>query len=92
MECAVCWDLGSRTTARSQLPRQVLTQSDGSEIHRLQEVGQQCPLQAQHVPAQDFVAAGHGAESLPQANAVPRGHNVTGLHWDRAFPWMRDSG
>lgn len=75
-----------------QLPRQGLTQSDGSEIHRLQEVGQQRPLQAQHVPAQDFVAAGHGAESLPQTNAVPRGHNVTGLHWDRAFPWTRDLG
>lgn len=90
MKCAVCWDLGTRMTVRFQLPRQVLTQSDGFEIHRLQEVGQQCPLQAQHVPAQDLVAAGHGAESLPQPNAVPCGHNVTGLHWDRAFPWMGD--
>lgn len=72
---------------QNDLPREVLTQCHGFEIHRLQEVGQQRPLQAEHVPAQDFVTTGHGAESLSQPNAVPRGHNVTGLHWDGAFPW-----
>lgn len=63
-----------------------LTQRNGLEVHRLQEVCQQCPLQAEHVPAQDLVAAGHGAQSLPEPDAVPRGHDVAGLHWDRAFP------
>lgn len=79
-------------TVQFQLSRQVLTQCDGFEIHRLQEVGQQRPLQAEHVPTQDLVTTGHGSESLPQPNAVPRGHNVTGLHWDCAFSWMRDLG
>lgn len=83
MKCAVCWDLGTGMTVSFSL-RQVLTQSDGFEIHRLQE-GSTVPavpstFQRRILSLQDMV------RSLSQPNAVPRGHNVTGLHWDRAFP------
>lgn len=66
------------------------TERDGAEINRLDEVRQQRSLQAQHVPAQDLVAAGHGAEPLAALDPVPRGHDVARLHGDGAFPCGRE--
>ena len=64
-----------------------VTQSDGLEVDGVQEVAEQRPLQAQHVPAQDLVAAAHGPQSLPVLNAIPGGHDGTGLHRDGALTW-----
>lgn len=51
------------------------------------EVAQQSPLQAQHIPAQDLVAAAHGSEALAMLDAIPSGHNGTWLHWDGTLTW-----
>lgn len=52
-------------------------------------MGQQCPLQAKHVPAEDLVTAAHSAQPLSVLNAVPGRHNITRLHWDGAFTWYK---
>lgn len=54
-----------------------LTECDGLQVDGMQEVGEQCPLQAQHVPAQDLIAAAHGSQSLTMLDAIPGGHNGT---------------
>lgn len=53
----------------------------------MQEMGEQRPLEAQHVPAQDFITAAHGSQPLSVLDAVPGGHNGARLHWDGAFTW-----
>lgn len=53
------------------------TQGDRLKVHRVYEVAEQSPLQAQYVPAQDLVAAAHGSETLAVLDAVPSGHNGT---------------
>lgn len=50
-------------------------------------MAEQRPLEAQHVPAQDLVAAAHGPQPLPVLDAVPGGDNGAGLHRDGALAW-----
>ena len=55
----------------------------------MQEMGEQRPLEAQHVPAQDLIAAAHGAQPLAVLDAVPGGDDGTGLHRDGALAWVK---
>lgn len=48
---------------------------------------EQRPLQAQHVPAQDLVAAAHGPQPLAVLDAVPGGDDGARLHRDGALAW-----
>lgn len=45
-------------------------------------MAEQRPLEAQHVPTEDLVAAAHGSQPLAVLDAIPGGHNGTRLHWD----------
>lgn len=45
-------------------------------------MGEQRPLQAQHVPAQNLIAAAHGSQPLTVLDAVPGGNNGARLHRD----------
>lgn len=53
------------------------TKSDGLQVDGMQEMGQQRPLQAQHVPAQNLIAAAHGSQPFAMLDAVPGGNNGT---------------
>ena len=58
---------------------------DAVQVHGLDEVAEQRPLQAQHVPPGDLVRAGHGDQLLAQQDAVPRLHRAWAPHWHRPF-------
>lgn len=53
------------------------TKRDGLQVDRMQEMGEQRPLQTQHVPAQDLITATHGSQPLTVLDAIPGGHNGT---------------
>lgn len=48
-------------------------------------MGEQRPLETQHIPAQNLITATHGSKPLAMLDAVPGGLNGTRLHWDRAL-------
>lgn len=66
------------------------TQGDGLKVHRVHEVAEQSPLQAQHVPAHDLVAAAHSSEALAMLDAIPSGHDGTRLHRNGTLTWDRE--
>lgn len=51
------------------------------------KVAEQSPLQAQHIPAHDLIAAAHGSEALAVLDAVPSGHDGARLHRDGTLTW-----
>ena len=59
---------------------------DGLEVYRLDEVGEERALDAQDVPAQDLVRAGHGEEAIAGPDAVPRLDEDLGVDGHRAHP------
>lgn len=65
----------------------MFTECDGFQVDGMQEMGKQCPLQAQHVPAQDLITTAHGSQPLAVLDTIPRGHNGTRFHWDGALTW-----
>ena len=60
--------------------------SDGLEVYGLDEVGEERALDAQDVPAQDLVRAGHREQAVAGSNAVPRLDENLGVDRHRAHP------
>lgn len=64
-----------------------LTKGDGFQVDGIYKVAEQRPLEAQHVPTEDLIAAAHGAQPLPVLNSIPGGYYGARLHWDGSFTW-----
>lgn len=84
--CMFKWLLFGNTKSHNA----IITKRDGLQVNGMKEMRQQCPLEAEHVPAQDLVAAAHGSQPFAVLNAVPSGYDVTRLHRDGSLTWKQD--
>ena len=59
---------------------------DGFQVYRLDEVSEESALNAQDIPAQDLVRAGHREQAIASSNAVPRLDENLGVDRHGAHP------
>lgn len=66
-----------------------LTECDGFQVDGIYKVAEQRPLETEHIPTEDLIAAAHGSQPLAVLNPIPGGHNGTWLHRDGSFTWNK---